>query len=159
MRSMGFDIATHTGMAMVDDRDHKCALLHIPESKGFQRLHLIAKTTQSRVEAWQPELAVIEDYAFSKFGSAHQTLIEYGTVIRVVLYDLGVPWVTVLPNTLKKWTTGKGNADKDVMSYHVQQRFGFSNPSHDIVDAYALAQMGQMSMLDLLAIKGVVAGK
>jgi Holliday junction resolvasome RuvABC endonuclease subunit len=41
-------------------------------------------------------------------------------------------------------TTGKGNATKDQMALSVKQRWAYASPSHDIVDAFALAQMAQL---------------
>lgn len=158
MRSCGLDIASCTGLALVGEGEDRGKTIQIPNQKGFQKLQLIATEVGRVVSVWKPDLVVIERYAFCRNVDSLIRLVEIGTLIRSMLYEQKVPWVEVPPTVLKKETTGRGNADKTAMSEAVLARWGFKSSSHDIVDAYALAQMGQKGLENLLKIKGVFAG-
>ena len=71
---------------------------------------------------------------------------------------LHIPWVEVPPTVLKKWITGKGNARRIRWLLAVKQRWEYQSPSHDIVDAFALAQMAQLGWNEVLTITGVTVG-
>jgi len=159
MRTVGLDIATCTGMALVGDDEDRGKTIHLPRERGFLRLQLIAKQVEDTLGVWKPDLIVVEGYAYSKNISSFITLVEVGTVIRVVLSRLQLPWFEVPVPVLKKWTTGKGNATKDMMALAVRQRWGHTSESHDIMDAFALAQMGQMGEDALLKVTGVLSGR
>jgi crossover junction endodeoxyribonuclease RuvC len=154
MKTAGLDISTCTGMALVGDEE-QAKVIHLPKQRGMERLHSIAADVKQTLKDWSPELVVLEGYAYTKNVSSFIILVEVGTVIRMVLHDLGLPWFEVPVPVLKQWTTGKGNAPKEVMAMHVMQRWLFKHPSNDIIDAYALAQMGQMGAEELAKISGV----
>ena len=150
-RILGIDPSTKSGVVVVSGNgdliDSK--IITFPDARGFKRLQLIAKSFHSIVTHHNPSLIVIEGYAY---GNAHTlvTLVEIGTIIRHTLFSHGLSWYDVPPSKLKKFTTGKGNAKKDEMAVHVKDRWGFTSKSNDVVDAYALAQLGRM-----IALQGV----
>jgi crossover junction endodeoxyribonuclease RuvC len=155
MKTLGLDIATCTGMALVGDDEDRGKTIQVPRERGFLRLQLIANDIAQTLQVWDPEFAAVEGYAYVRNVSAFVTLVEVGTVIRMTLRKCGVPWVEVPPPVLKLWTTGKGNATKELMAQAVKARWGYQSPSHDIVDAYALAQMAQLGPEEVLKVKGV----
>lgn len=144
-KTMGIDPSTYTGLAWVSGNESMGKELNVKNARGWPRVQLIAQNIGQTIELWKPDLAIIEHYALGMRKSPDSiiTLIEIGTVIRCALAVAGVPWLEVNPSTLKKWTTGKGNADKAAMGVAVKQRWGFVSPSDDVVDAFALAQFGQ----------------
>lgn len=158
MISMGIDIASCTGLALVGDGEDRGKTLEIAKSKGFSRLHLIAQNVEQTLQVWQPDIVVVERYAYCRNIGSFITLVELGTTIRQVLWDLKLPWYEVPPTTLKKWVTGHGAAKKDQMAKYVEMRWGHKSPSHDVVDAFALAQMGLLGPDKILEIKGVYLG-
>ena len=158
MRTCGIDPATCTGMAVVGDGEDRGTTVHLPDERGFDRLHLIANNVARILDIWSPDLVAVESYAYVRNVRAFATLVEVGTVIRTVLYDQRRPWVEVPPTVLKKWTSGKGNATKAQMAVAVHERWGFRSGSTDIADAYALAQMAQGGWSELMAVTGVAVG-
>jgi crossover junction endodeoxyribonuclease RuvC len=164
MRVLGIDASTKTGLAVLDGDESFVKLLHIEGIEGFERLQLIAVNFDHFLEARKPDVAFIEEYALGlqKSGSTIITQIEIGTILRVGLHHHGIPWRMIRPSTLKLWVggPGQGGMNKDGMAEYVAARWGFKNKSNDIVDAYALARMGQ----HLLAVevekypKGVAYG-
>jgi Holliday junction resolvasome RuvABC endonuclease subunit len=85
------------------------------------------------------ELAVIEDLP-THAKSAGITGMVQGAV-RVELMRLGVPYVLVTPASLKKWATGKGNADKIAMAVSTLKRFGRDFPNDNECDSWLLRAM------------------
>lgn len=158
MRSCGIDAAASTGLALVGDEEDRGKRLYLPEERGFHRLQLIADDVSMTLSIWKPELVAIEGYAYVRNIRSLVTLVEIGTTIRSVLYRLGIPWLDVPPTVLKKWTTGKGHATKDQMAAAVKARWAYHSTSHDIVDAYALAQMAQLGWEQARDVTGVTVG-
>lgn len=66
----------------------------------------------------------IEAYAMMVRGSAVTALPELGSLIRNRCYNDALPWVEYAPSSVKKFGTGKGNAKKNMMLMHVQQKHG-----------------------------------
>jgi Holliday junction resolvasome RuvABC endonuclease subunit len=72
---------------------------------------------------------------------AHQ-IGEWGGVLRLALYDhLAQPIVEVPPSSLKKYLTGRGNADKDLMLSTATRRFDrvLNNDEADALALWAMA--------------------
>jgi Holliday junction resolvasome RuvABC endonuclease subunit len=157
MKVLGIDIATHTGMVLLDGDEHRAKSIDIKTQKGYGRLQSIAKEVGRTLDLWQPELIMIEGYAKTPVMGIDSfvTVVECSTLVRMALYERGLGWMEVPPTVLKKWTTGKGNADKESMSTYVGNRWGFKNENSDIIDAYALARMGQAGVHELRKLEGV----
>lgn len=148
MRVLGIDASTKIGLAVFEsERDWLVKLLRINGVDGFHRLQLIAANFDQFLNLHKPDIAFIEEYALAlnKSGSTIITQIEIGTVLRLGLAKYEIPWRTIRPSTLKLWVggPGKGGMNKDGMAECVEIRWGFKNESNDIIDAYALARMGQ----------------
>lgn len=158
MLTAGIDISTCTGMALVGDEEPRGKTVQVPEQRGFLRLQLIANDVAQTLHIWEPTFVAVEGYAYVRNISAFVTLVEIGTAIRITLRQMHIPWVEVPPTVLKKWTTGKGNATKDQMALSVRDRWDYRSPSHDIVDAFALAQMAQLGWEGVRTVKGVTVG-
>lgn len=155
MKILGVDPSTYTGLCLLDGEAQTTKLLHFDKAKGFQRLHLIAQSFNNMVQEWSPDLVVIEGYAYGNVNSL-VTLVEIGTLIRKSLYDAKISWYDAPPSVLKKFCTGKGNANKAAIAKAVQERWGFSSKSDDVVDAYGLARLGQsLASGDETFLKGV----
>lgn len=160
MKAMGIDPSTRTGLVRLDvepDRFNNCSLVssmvvEFPHEKGIHRLRLIADAVQEKLEAWQPDVVVIEGYGFAnKFTLS--LMVEIGCLIRMKLYERGTPWYIAPPSVLKKYATGHGNSKKSQVAAAVRERWGFDSPSNDVVDAYVLAQIALE-----LGVKGVSTG-
>lgn len=158
MITVGLDIATCTGMAMVGGAEDRGKTIEIPRERGFSRVQLIAKNVAETLQVWQPDFVAVEGYAYVRNISSFVTLVEIGTMIRLTLRNMAIPWVEVPPSVLKKWTTNSGNASKEEMASAVYTRWGFESKSHDIIDALALAHMAQLGTDGVLALKGVSVG-
>lgn len=66
----------------------------------------------SLLDYLKPDLVVIEGYAISRNLAGARSLAELGGVVRFIFHEREIAFVEVPPSTLKKYATGKGNADK-----------------------------------------------
>lgn len=98
------------------------------------------------------ERVMIEDYALGAKGRVFH-IGENAGLLKWKLWNYKISFKVVSSTVLKKWATGKGNADKEKMHEAFRQRFGLDlqarlaggkgrigNPVSDVVDAVWLCQ-------------------
>ncbi len=95
----------------------------------------------------------IEGYSYGSKGSSVLNLAENGGILRHHLWKQEFDFEEFAPSKIKKFATGKGNADKFMMyeafkketgidlELHLESSCG-SNPISDIVDSYYIAKLG-----------------
>lgn len=98
----------------------------VGENRGYLGSHLA-------------QLAVIEDLPTHAHGAGITGMVH--GAVRTELIRLGVPYVLVTPASLKKWATGKGNADKVAMGVSALKRFGREFADDNQCDAFLLRAM------------------
>ena len=102
----------------------------------------------------------IEGYAFNAVGRVFQ-IAENTGLLKYNLWKNGVEYDVFAPPSVKKYSTGKGNAKKELMyecfleetGLNIRDELGITsdkqwNPLSDIVDSYYIAKMGYEKMLD-----------
>ena len=103
------------------------------------RMNEITARVMEQVQECDP--VILEDFGFaSQSGFAMGGL---GWLVRWHLWKAGIPYICVAPTRLKKFATGKGNADKSVVLKEVYKRWGFDTENHNIADAFVLMQIGR----------------
>lgn len=91
------------------------------------------------------DLVVVEGYSM---GTARQqshahALGELGGVARLALFEAGYPYADVPPASLKRYATGKGNANKGQVLEAASKRSGLDfGGDNNRADAWWLRQMG-----------------
>lgn len=118
------------------------------KKKGIERLIDIRNWFSMRLsEAGLISYVAMEGYAW---GSDYnrEVMGELGGVIKVALFEHlaaqeegVVPCVLVPPQSLKKFTTGKGGAKKEQMLLAVFKKWKVDAHSNDEADAYSLARV------------------
>lgn len=116
----------------------------------------LATWVLSVVTETQPTLIILEDYAFAAAGRITQ-LAENGGILKYALHHAQCNLKVVAPTTMKKFATGSGRADKDmVWAAFIQkepQAIGWQklchpkavkvgSPMADVADSYFLAHYG-----------------
>jgi hypothetical protein len=94
----------------------------------------------------------LEGYAYSASGRVFH-IAENTGILKYKLYQLGVPLTVIPPTEVKKYATGKGNADKNAMYAAWAQETGVDlktlltpkrqecvSPVSDIVDSYYICK-------------------
>lgn len=115
--------------------------IQIKDLRGIERGVRQVEELDEVLLALQPKLAVFEAYAFV-FRKTIQQTIEIGTCLRLACMRRELPVLEVTPTQLKKFVTGLGKGKKDMMRLHVFKRWKYEHDCDDIVDAFALAQVG-----------------
>lgn len=88
-------------------------------------------------------LIFLENYAFNSNNAIRAA--EVGGAIKFKIHDWfagRAEFIYISPKTLKKFTTGSGQANKVQMDRAVCKRWGAECENEDECDAYALAQFG-----------------
>ena len=96
----------------------------------------------------------MEDYSFGSKGKVFN-IAEATGLFKHKLHQLGIELHTVPPTVIKKFATGKGNADKEMMykafvaqgnpelmKWYYDRDVKVGSPVSDIVDAYFVAKYG-----------------
>ena len=95
----------------------------------------------------------IEDYSFGSKGKVFHIAENCG-LLKYKLWEIGLRFTTIPPTVIKKFATGKGNADKakmyetftaetgeDLIKYFSKSGT-LTSPITDIVDSYYIAKYG-----------------
>ena len=100
----------------------------------------------------------LEGYAYNAKGNSQTALAENVGLLKYLLHQNGIAYNVHPPTTLKKYSTGKGNASKDDMlatfevitgvdlnGYFGRAKAALSkSPVSDLVDAYMIANFQRM---------------
>lgn len=138
---MGLDLSLKSsGLSILDEygRDTTSAFQTSTKLSTERRIALIKEFVLSSLDGVKD--VFIEGYAFH--GSSLAVLAELSGVIKNAMLTGGINFYTVAPTTVKKYITGSGKADKDVMRLAVYKRFGKEFKTTDECDAYAIADFG-----------------
>lgn len=142
MNVIGLDLSlTSTGVAsslgaVTRIRSHPSA-----EVSPFSRLRIIRAEVMGHVLC--ADLVVVEGLSLGSKSGQHLTRAGLWHLVMEAIDTAGIPWAEVAPTALKKYATGKGNADKDTVLLAAAKRY----PDHairgnDEADAVILAAMG-----------------
>ena len=141
-----------------------------PTPHGILNLHVEPypewETEEERHELlskWAMEIVngsevYIEGYAFATSGKSHvRSVAENTGLLKHKMHKVKQPFTSVPPSVIKKYATGKGNANKDLMyeaftdelltPTDLKDRLTpkakkLTNPVTDIVDAYFITKYG-----------------
>lgn len=91
--------------------------------------------------SFTPDLVVIEGYSHGSKHSTHK-MGELGGVIRLALMHASIDYLDVPPTVVKKYATGKGNANKEAVLAEAIRRLNYQGSSPDEADALWLRQIG-----------------
>ena len=87
-------------------------------------------------------LVLIEAPAFSRNGKGARSVAEWNGVLKLALYEAGIPVLLVHDGHIKKYATGNGHADKDAMLIAALRRMPeVLVTTNDEADALWLLQM------------------
>lgn len=149
---VGLDCSlTNTGLAAIRYEENKWVNAGT-HSTGIRtkkipdplRQIIILANVRGFIKMHNPDVVVIEDYAFGKHSGKINTRAELvGMIKHLVLVEFGLPVYLVSPTALKKFMdcadkTKRG--DKDAMFDAAYRKFRFVSVDNDIVDAYCIAR-------------------
>ena len=150
MNVLGLDLSySSTGVCYPDGVTGRIRIPSVPTRKTnpryehdkCDRIRTICDKIDAICSTYGVDLVVLEGFSFnSKTGREEAGGLGFG--VRVELAKAGMPWLAVPPASVKKYATGKGNADKIAVAYAVVQRFGGWAPQQsDEIDAFVIWHM------------------
>ena len=148
MKIIGLDLSlTHTGFVLLNNGRVIAYATIIPKKlRGVQRLYFVKTEIKKVLTRYKPQLAVVEGYAYSPNANMAFSIGELGGIIKQLLYVNGVNYFMVAPKTLKKFTTGNGNANKEMMKLAVIKDWKVELNTEHEYDAFGLATMGHYAV-------------
>jgi Holliday junction resolvasome RuvABC endonuclease subunit len=133
LEGTGLCLVSAVGLVLRSETVLPCGL------RDMARLAMIKAATTTFVDGLDVAYTAIEGYAFGAVNQAF-SLGEVGGVLRLLVHELGIPRVDVPPVNLKKWATGRVEADKGEM-IAAAIADGACPGDHNQADAYFLAQI------------------
>lgn len=121
----------------------------------YERYRNISKWIIDILEYYGINKVFIEDYSFASTGRVFN-IAENTGILKYLLWNNGISFMTIPPTVIKKMATGKGNANKDLMeqafleetNVNVKSILGLSpkqwNPSSDIIDSFYICKYGAL---------------
>lgn len=101
----------------------------------------IRRQIRKSLRKCEPDIVIIEDYAYSKFSRALTVLHEVGGVVKNLLHREEAVWTVRGTQQNKLFATGSGTADKLEMLLKAKTEWkGCTNS--DLADAYFLGKSG-----------------
>jgi crossover junction endodeoxyribonuclease RuvC len=119
------------GVASIETRPPKCLQ---------ERINQIVTEVMRVVDA--DCRVFIEGHSFGSFGGQMRDRAELAGVVKQQLWLSNIPFSLVPPTVLKKYVTGKGNAEKPLMLHMIIKKTGVECENDDQADALALADFG-----------------
>ena len=119
-----------------------------------ERFDKLADEIVSEIAWYWPNKVYLEDYSYASTGRAFSIGENVG-ILKNKLWHQGIKFEVVAPTQVKKFATGKGNGNKELMQSAFEFDFAVDiksllmqntnhwNPSSDIIDAYYIAKYGQ----------------
>lgn len=149
---LGLDISlSATGWALIEPSGHLLAMGTIkskPNTDRFNRFDSILATIIKVSSLKTIQLAVIEGYSFSSFGKVFD-IAELSGIIKYEFWKNKIHFIEVPPSTLKKFVTGKGNSDKNIMMQKAFKQWGVEFSDDNACDAFCLAKYGHANYEEL----------
>lgn len=126
---------------------------HKEYKTDIERFKNISDFAINVIQSTHNPYVYIEGYSFGSKGRGVFQIAENCGILKYRLEELNIPYKIVVPSVVKKFATGKGNADKDKMYEAFKKDLKIDlkkifdtekvgNPISDIVDSYYIAKCG-----------------
>jgi Holliday junction resolvasome RuvABC endonuclease subunit len=144
---VGIDLGTNlTGFYSLNLKDHAMSFgvaLNGGNDHINKRIVKIIDAIDELLTRRTNTLVILEDYSFGLRGSSVSQLSELGGSVKTTLLRSNLGYLTLAPQTLKKFVLGPSrgkNTGKEFMLMQVLDRWQIKFDSSDVCDAYCLAQ-------------------
>lgn len=134
---------------MLDEHIVMCGTLKLngnhPDT--YTRLYYFMNMQMDGIQASGSIIRMIPQYIILESfftGNMRGTTVipELRGVIKLAAYQRNIEVIEIAPQTVKKYVTGKGNADKDMVRRNINERYNMSTSSEDEADSIASGLAG-----------------
>jgi Holliday junction resolvasome RuvABC endonuclease subunit len=154
---LGLDISLcHTGWALYDQVTNTFAYGVIEPPKDmtevlprmdFMRTQVLALMPGTKATWAETTFVTLEGLAFSANGNVALQLAGVGYFVRHALWRLGIKFKDITPNQGKKFLTGKGQSEKNIILKEVFRRYKNQDGSPVDVDDDNIADAVNFNMI------------
>lgn len=121
-----------------------------------QRYDIVSTWILDKIKKHGVTNIFLEGYAFNAVGRVFQ-IAENTGILKHKIWQQNIPCTVIPPTVIKKFATGKGNANKEKLNDVFEQETGFNlkahlqltpkqwNPSSDIIDSYFICKYGVLN--------------
>lgn len=144
---IGIDASlTSTGLCLLYEDIKNMKLLSVKGGKlrGAERLNYFQEQLLSLLLEYKPKYALIENYAYASGAVGRVFDIgELGGVVRLTLFQQKIPYDVVAPPSVKKYISGSGRCEKDVIIKEVYKNYGLDTNDNNLADAVVIAKIAE----------------
>lgn len=134
---------------MLDEHIVMCGTLKLSGNKPdtFTRLYYFINLQLDGIQAsgsiirMVPQFIILESFFTGKMRGT-TVIPELRGVIKLAAYQRNIEVVDVAPQTVKKFVTGKGNADKGMVRKAINEKYNMNTQTSDESDAVGIALTG-----------------
>lgn len=145
---LALDLATRTGWCFEDHRYLAYGEWDLSfkkdESPGMRIVRFMSKLTEL-LDGVKPDIIAYE-LPTGKYITPIKTESELIGVLKLTAEQRGIEYKGYSPSEIKKWATGKGNANKALMIAAAEGRYGIANTTDNEADAIHLCKMVRESL-------------
>lgn len=141
---IGLDFAfAKNGFVIIDEQEKillQKVIITDPKRTPEQRMIQILDELYP-IKPNKTKLVYLEGLSYGSQGKSVSQLGAVHYLTRIFLYKKNINYKIISPSELKKFVTGKGNAQKDLMLLNVYKKWGVEFTDNNLADAYSLARM------------------
>lgn len=154
MKVLGIDQSlTASGYAVLDEHENVLRLGCItPKIRGVERLCTIEQQVLDIINEEDIKAVGIEGYAYGTYMKS-EVLGELGGVLKRAFYLVRLPTYVIPPTKVKKFATGKGNANKTMVVTSTVMKYNLDIKNDNEADAFVIARMVLAKVLGLTDLK------
>lgn len=143
-RYVGIDPSTFTGFVILNESGEIIEEQEIwfEYKKDPERMNYISERVIEQLNI-DTDVICIENFSYNSTGRGVDYQYGIGWIIREKLFVHGFKFYDVAPNALKRFATGNGSVKKEVMVAPIYRRWGYTNISDNITDAFVLAKIAE----------------
>lgn len=139
---------SNTGIVILDNK-YNITVQQLISTKKYDDIYHIEKRMVNIVgfleDTFIPlkndlKIVMIEGISFGSKGEGSVQLAALNYFIRIFLLNNEIPFLDIAPKKLKKYITGNGNCQKNLMLKEVYKKWGADFTDDNICDAYCLAR-------------------
>jgi crossover junction endodeoxyribonuclease RuvC len=147
MNFVGLDLSFRgTGLTVLSESSDILSqklITSSPKECIEQRISSIFTQIFSELKQYSPFVIYMEGLSFSSSGQATLDLAGLHFYVRVIMYHSCPERLYIIPpTTLKKYVTGTGRCQKNLMLLKTYKKFGVEFTDDNLCDSYCLARYG-----------------
>lgn len=141
----GLDLSlTGTGIVVID-RAGAVIFKKVLKNKlkGMERLKFIRNEIADVYKKHEIQFTCVEGYSMGSHAGRAFDIGELGGVIKLALWSKGIPYHLVPPTQVKRYVTGKGNCQKNMIIMAVYKEWGHEAKDDNEADSLALSHIAR----------------